>query len=54
VPPAIDTILAGARGRGGDSAPQLTPEDAVRLENLALADYLGSGRRDGARTPGGT
>jgi pimeloyl-ACP methyl ester carboxylesterase len=43
MPPAIDTILAGARRRGGDSEPQLTPEDAVRLENLALADYLGSG-----------
>jgi pimeloyl-ACP methyl ester carboxylesterase len=43
VPPAIDLILADARTRGTRGEPQLTREEAVQLENLGLAEYLGTG-----------
>jgi hypothetical protein len=43
VPPAISLILADAQPRGVDAKPELTPAEAIRLENLALAEYLGTG-----------
>jgi pimeloyl-ACP methyl ester carboxylesterase len=43
VPPAIDLILAGAETRSPGRAPELTRAEAVALENLALAEYLGTG-----------
>ena len=39
VDPAIDTILT----RSVSGEPELTPENAVRLENLGFAEYLGTG-----------
>ena len=42
VEPEIDTILTGARARGADAEPELTPEEAIRVENLGFAEYLGT------------
>lgn len=45
VPAEADLILEGMkqRSRAAGGAAQLPREDAIRLENLALAEYLGSG-----------
>jgi hypothetical protein len=56
VPAAVDLLLADARRRGPNGGAELTPQEAVRLEELALADYLGSadGRargKDGEEEP---
>jgi pimeloyl-ACP methyl ester carboxylesterase len=49
--PEVDLILAKANTvRRADGQPELTPEEAVRLENLALDDYLGSGEDAALRT----
>ena len=46
VEPEIDQILAGAtRSRGG--APELTRSEEIKLEDLALGDYLGTARGEG-------
>jgi pimeloyl-ACP methyl ester carboxylesterase len=42
VEPEIDTILTGAKARGAADEPQLTPEEAIRVENLGFAEYLGT------------
>jgi pimeloyl-ACP methyl ester carboxylesterase len=45
VPPEAERILAKAksRRRRADGAPDLTPEEQVRLENLVADHFLGSG-----------
>jgi pimeloyl-ACP methyl ester carboxylesterase len=44
VPPEAERILAKAKSRRrSDGAPDLTPEEEVRLENLVADQYLGSG-----------
>jgi hypothetical protein len=42
VEPEIDTILTGAKARGAADEPRLTPEEAIRVENLGFAEYLGT------------
>ena len=51
VEPEIDTILTRSRAKGAADEQQLSPEDAVRVEELALADYLGTSE---AGTRGGS
>ena len=61
LPPAIDEIVLSAKRRGGGAIPELTRREAVQLENLVLAEYLGSGEAaepapvvgDGADPPAG-
>jgi pimeloyl-ACP methyl ester carboxylesterase len=44
IDPAIDSILADARTRGAATGePEPTPEEAVELTDLAIAEYLGRG-----------
>ena len=43
VDPAIDTILAGARGRSAEGIPTVTAEEEIELEDLGVDDYLGRG-----------
>jgi pimeloyl-ACP methyl ester carboxylesterase len=52
VEPEIDTILTGAKARGAAAEPELTPEEAIRVEDLAFAEYLGTS--DGSRDDGGS
>ena len=47
--PEVDAILARPKlERSAGSPPELTPEEQIRLENLALAEYLGTGEEIGA------
>jgi pimeloyl-ACP methyl ester carboxylesterase len=49
VPAEVDRILAKAKARRrSDGSPDLTPEEAVRLENLVFTEYLGSGGEEEA------
>ena len=43
LPAEVDVILEKAKTRRRAGAPEVSQEDAIRLENLALAEYLGSG-----------
>lgn len=53
LPAEVDVILATAkRRRRADGSPDLPPEDAIQLENLALAEYLGSGEDARVRSSG--
>ena len=42
VEPEIDTILTRSHARRAAKAPTVAPEDAVRLEDLGFAEYLGT------------
>ena len=39
----VAAISGAARGRGAGARPRLTPQEAVRLDDLILGDYLGRG-----------
>ena len=42
--PEVDVILARPKlERSAGAPPELTPEEQIRLENLAFSDYLGTG-----------
>ncbi len=43
LPAEVDVILEKAKTRRRAGMPEVSREDAIRLENLALAEYLGSG-----------
>jgi pimeloyl-ACP methyl ester carboxylesterase len=51
VPPIAVSMVGTARRRGRAGAPELTPEEAARLENLVLAEYLGSPKPEEAEPP---
>ena len=47
--PEVDAILARPKlERSVGAPPELTPEEQIRLENLAFAEYLGTGEEPAA------
>ena len=50
VEPEIDTILTRSHARRAAAEPAIAPEDAIRVEELAFGEYLGTSE---ARTRGG-
>ncbi len=52
LPVEVDVILEQAKTRHRAGAPAVTREEAIRLENLALSEYLGSGEDVRERSPG--
>ena len=51
VDPAIDAILSRAHARNAVDKRELTPEEAIRLGDLAFAEYLGTGGGAGEVEP---